>query len=147
LDYIKEVVDSLKPILKKYGFRNKGLNWFYENEYIVKIFNIQKSLFGKQIYLNIGIKMKALEPNISYTFPGSQVGIRLDNMVGKEVLDFENNISNEDRTEVITKVLKSNPYDFFTLTGENESIKKFTIESNSIHTLSLDAKKYLDINS
>jgi hypothetical protein len=125
----------------------KVLIGFMKMKTLLRFSIFRNHFFGKQIYLNIGIKMKALEPNISYTFPGSQVGIRLDNMVGKEVLDFENNISNEDRTEVITKVLKSNPYDFFTLTGENESIKKFTIESNSIHTLSLDAKKYLDINS
>jgi hypothetical protein len=147
MDYIKEVVDSLKPILKNFGFRNKGFNWFYENENIVKIFNIQKSHFGKQIYLNIGIKIKALEPKISYTFPGSQIGFRLDSLVRKEVLDFENNISNEVRSEEIIDMLNSNPYKFFTLTGEKESIKKFIIESNSIHTVCLDAKKYLDINS
>jgi hypothetical protein len=147
MDYIKELVDSLKPILKNYGFRNKGLNWFYENENIVKIFNIQKSHFGKQIYLNIGIKIKALEPKISCTLPGSQIGFRFDSLVRKEVLDFENNISNEVRSEEIIDMLISNPYKFFTLTGEKESIKRFIIESNSIHTVFLDTKKYLDINS
>lgn len=147
MDYIQELVASLKPILENFGFRNKGLNWFYENENIVKIFNIQKSHFGKQIYLNIGIKIKALEPKISYTFPGSQIGFRFDSLVRKEVLDFENNISNEVRSEEIIDMLISNPYKFFTLTGEKESIKRFIIESNSIHTVFLDTKKYLDINS
>lgn len=147
MDYTNELVNSIKPILKKYGFKNKGLNWFNEDETIIKVFNIQKSHFGKQIYLNIGIKIKALESKNSYTFPGSQIGTRLDNFVRREILDFENNISNEVRCDEIILMLNSNPFEFFTLTGEIESIKKFIIESKSINSVFLSAKKYLGINS
>lgn len=145
MDYTEEIVYSIKPILKNYGFRKKGLNWFYENQSIVKIFNIQKSQFGRQIYLNIGIKIKALEPNISYTFPGSQIGTRLDPLVNKEILDFENNVSLESRCTEIVRMLSSNPYGFFTLSGDNESIKKFIFETGSINNVFLSAKEYLNL--
>ncbi|MFO7526852.1 MAG: DUF4304 domain-containing protein [Ignavibacteriaceae bacterium] len=146
MDYIQELVTSLKPLLENYGFRNEGLNWFYENESIIKIFNIQKSQFGKQFYLNIGIKIKVLESKITYSFAGSQVGTRLDTLVRKEILDFENDINNKVRAKEIIKMLNSNPYEFFTLTGEIESIKKFIIDSKSFNTVTLNAKKYLGIN-
>lgn len=146
MDYTKEIVDSIKPILNEYGFKKKGLNWFSENDNIVKIFNIQKSQFGKQIYLNIGIKIKALESKISNTFPGSQVGFSLDHLLSAGVLDFENNLDSKMRCEEMIKLLSNNPYGFFTLTGSIESIKKFIKDTGSITMVFLVAKNYLGLD-
>ena len=116
---------------------------FSENDNSVKIFNIQKSQYSQKIYLNIGIKIKALESKISYTFPGSQVGIRLDHLLSREILDFENNLGSKVRCEEIIKLLTSNPYSFFTLTGSIESIKRFIDDTGSTNMVFLSAKKYL----
>ena len=115
MDYTIEIINSINPILNEYGFKKKGLNWFSENDNIVKIFNIQKSQFGKQIYLNIGIKIKALESKISNTFPGSHVGFRLDHLLRKGILDFENDLDSEMRCKEIFKLISKNPYGFFVI--------------------------------
>ena len=146
MDYTKEVVEHIKPILKAFGFKKNGLNWFSENEKIIKIFNVQRSQFGKQIYINIGIKIKSIEPKATHNYPGSHLGFRLDHLVENGTLDFENNIDNKSRSAELAKVLNSNPYSFFTIKGTNEEMHKFIEETGlSLNSVSLVAKKHLGL--
>jgi hypothetical protein len=124
--------------------KKQGHNWYIENDVIVKIFNIQKSMFGKQLYLNIGIKIKKLENNISSTFPGSHIGTRLDHLIEKDFLDFENSVQTSQRNEAFSKLLKSNPYNFFTLVGTDKELRDF-ISKNNILSVFKIAKDYLNI--
>lgn len=142
MDYIKELVEAIKPLLKKYGMKKTSLNWYREDEKIIRIFNIQKSIFGKQIYLNIGIKIKEIEPDISKSSIGSHISARLDHFIDKKYLDFENNITTSERNSVFINLINSNPYNFFTLKSDNEEILKFIIE-NDIHAVYKIAKDYL----
>ncbi len=144
MDYLKEVIDAIKPILKKYGMKKTALNWYREDEKIIRIFNIQKSMYGKQIYLNIGIKIKEIEPNVSKSIIGSHITMRLDGLIDKKYLDFENNIASTERCSTFQDLLNSNPYNFFTLKGDNEELMKF-IKDNNILAVFKIAKDYFQI--
>ncbi len=144
MDYTKEVVDSIKPILKDYGFKKKGLNWFWEDQDIIKIFNIQRSQFSRKIYLNIGIKIKTLEAALTYTFPGAHIGFRLDHLIKEKYLDFESGMDSNSRNLGFAKLINSNPYQFFTFTGNLENIKDF-IRRTGTYSIVLKAKEYLKI--
>ncbi len=130
MDYLDTAVEAIKPILKDYGFKKQHLNWFIEDDNIIKIFNIQKSLYGKQVYLNIGIFIKRLEPKKEYLSYKCHIKQRLDLLIGREYLDFENNIDDEQRIVKFKQLLNSNPYTFFTMKGTSEDIDKFSILNN-----------------
>ncbi|WCL50636.1 DUF4304 domain-containing protein [Leptospira sp. GIMC2001] len=143
---MKEIIESIKPLLKTYGFYKNKLNWIFEDENIVKILNIQKSSFGKQIYLNIGIIIKSLEPEVFPVINKCHIQIRLDNLIKGDILDFENNIKIEDRATFIKNLLSSNPYNFFTLNGTLNNIRNFIKESKT-EIIFLKAKEYLGIDN
>ena len=83
MDYLSDIVESIKPLLKSYGFKKKDLHWICETKHVVKIFDIQKSLYGKQIYLNLGIYSKQLEANVKYLQNKCHIQTRLDDLIGK----------------------------------------------------------------
>lgn len=141
-DYTKEIVEAIKPILKSYSFTKKGLNWIFENEKIVKIFNIQKSQWGNQIFLNIGIIIKSLENEISHVITKCHIQSRLDDLLENKYLDFENKIHISKRINVLNELLISNPYNFFTMDESKTSLNNF-IKKNKTSLVFENAKQYL----
>jgi hypothetical protein len=142
MDYTKEVSEAIKPILKQYGFKKKGLNWYLENEVILKIFNLQRSAWSEKVYLNIGVKIKSNRSILSYAFPGSDICTRLDNFIDNEYLDFENEVTTEKRCEEFIKLINKDPYHFFTLQGSKNELKTLV---NNIGSLAMNkfAKEHL----
>lgn len=141
-NYTKEIVEAIKPILKSYSFNKKRLNWIFENEQIVKIFNIQKSQWGNQIYLNIGIIIKSIENEILNVIYKCHIQARLDELIGNKYLDFENEINTSDRITMLINLLKSNPYNFFTMDESKKSLNNF-IKNSKTSVVLENAKKYL----
>jgi hypothetical protein len=142
MDYLSETIEAIHPILKAYGMKKTALNWYYENETIFKIFNIQKSQFSKKIYLNIGIKLKAIEPVPRRIYPGSHLSTRLDHLISPKYLDFENKVSSRKRIRKISELIRSNPYEFFALQGNVEELRRFASERTYI---SARIKQLLDL--
>ncbi|MEQ9217110.1 MAG: DUF4304 domain-containing protein [Cyclobacteriaceae bacterium] len=143
-DYLDQTVIKIKPILKELGFKKNRLNWYYENDLIIKIFNIQKSYYSSKVYLNIGIYILELLNKPSYSFPGVHIGYRLDHLVSMEILDYENVLPQHIRDEEYLKLLRSNPYEFFTLSGSKPELIKF-IKEIDLDSTSVKAKEYLNI--
>jgi DNA-directed RNA polymerase subunit H (RpoH/RPB5) len=144
MDYLTEVVNTIKPVLKQYGFKKERLNWIFENDDIVKVLNLQKSSYAKQIYINIGIVIKAISPTVKYVHYESQIQSRLDHLIDGKFLEFENPQNETERLEAFKDLLIGNPYNFFMLKGTKQELLKFVKESNT-HMLFLTAKKYLGI--
>lgn len=131
MDYLYEVIEAIKPVLKKYGFKKNRLNWISEKEECYKIFNIQKSIYGKNIYLNIGIQIKCLIKNESKLIYKCHIQKRIDDLIGKEYLDFENN--NEiNRIDKFISLLENDPYNFFSMKGNKNDIIKFANSNNKM---------------
>lgn len=144
-NYTSELAKNITPLLKSYGFNKRGLNWFTENVTIAKIFNIQKSQWGKQIYINIGIFIKILGSNTPYTHSKYHIQTRLDSLIEKNILDFENDIALTTRIDVFNKILIKNPYGFFTLQGSMDDVRKFINASNPL--IFKEARQLLKIES
>jgi Domain of unknown function (DUF4304) len=50
-----EIVDDFGPKLRKLGFKKKRLTWRRETDGGIEVFNVQRSQYGSDIYLNIGL--------------------------------------------------------------------------------------------
>ena len=131
MDYLDDVVKAIKPILKNMGFIKKSLNWIKEYEEIIKIFNIQKSQYGHQVYINIGIIIKKFKNDTIIAHYKCDIRERLDDLIGKQNLDFENTISSNDRCEAFKILIESNPYNFFLFNGSKDDIKQFIKNLNN----------------
>ncbi|QEM69265.1 DUF4304 domain-containing protein [Geobacter sp. FeAm09] len=95
----KEFIKFLNEILTQYGFKKKGNKWFGESNDLLKVVDLQRSLYGNSYYLDYGFILKKIElgslrMHISYGF-GSNV-LEKNNRI-KELLNFENNINDEQR--------------------------------------------------
>ena len=146
MDYLEDILLSIKPLLKEYGFKKKGYNWIKEQNECIKIFNIQKSQFGKQVYLNIGFIIKKVMKDDHILMYKCPIQIRLDELIGKKYLDFENDIISSERCEAFKALIKKNPYSFITMNGSREDLNKFVKDSNT-QFVTGEAKKYLGENA
>jgi hypothetical protein len=145
MDYLDDVIKAIKPILKDYGFKKKDLNWFAEDENIIKIFNIQKSQYSKKVYLNIGILLKKIEEKSGYSIVDCHIRFGLDHLINRDFLDFEIDINSILRLEEFKNLISGNPYKFFTLTGTTDEIMEFIRESKTLVITKL-AKEYLELS-
>lgn len=58
-----QLVKSVHTFLKPLGFKKKGPTWIREKDEVFQIVNLQ-SEFGYKIFINLGIFVKILEPDI-----------------------------------------------------------------------------------
>lgn len=57
-DLEKLITDELAP----HGFRKKGRNWYYRTDDCVCMFNLDKSRWGGQFFLNLGVMVSKIDP-------------------------------------------------------------------------------------
>jgi DNA-directed RNA polymerase subunit H (RpoH/RPB5) len=131
MDYLTEMVEEIKPILKSYGYKKSALNWIKENDSnnTVQIFNIQKSQFGKQIYLNVGIIFKKSYKDKNYVIYKSKLQARLDGLLAKGILDFENDINKEIRFNEIKQLFIIDQYNFFKMNCNKEELVNYVTKA------------------
>ena len=53
-----EFASRLAPMFKAKGFRKTSATWRRDCDYLTQVFNIQKSQWGDQFYLNLGIYLR-----------------------------------------------------------------------------------------
>jgi hypothetical protein len=56
------VARTLREYLSNAGYKHKGNTWYCETDETILVINLQKSQYGKQYYLNLGVWVKAFEP-------------------------------------------------------------------------------------
>jgi hypothetical protein len=104
-----KLVKLLSDTFSLHEFRKKRNDWIKETAELVKLINLQQSRFGNLFYLNYGFIIKSLETqnlrmHIFYGF-GSTDDIVNDRI--KQLLDFETNISDQDREKELTPLLEN----------------------------------------
>lgn len=50
-----KIIETVKPLLKKDGFKKVGCSWYRQKNNFVQVFNIQASQFGEEFYVNVAI--------------------------------------------------------------------------------------------
>lgn len=103
----KELASILNEVLVTIGFKKKGNYWVVNNDEITKMVNLQKSQFSNSYYVNYGYILNSIPLNglAMHVFSGLGSKESNENTRIKELLDLENNISNEDRANELKKVL------------------------------------------
>lgn len=103
----KELAGILSEVLVTIGFKKKGNYWVVNGDEITKMINLQKSQFSNSYYINYGYILNNLPlgKHTMHIFKGLGSLDSSENTKIKELLDLENNISNEDRANELKKVL------------------------------------------
>ena len=58
---IKEIESGVSEALCDLGFKKKGKSWYRVTDETVQVTNLQRSQWGEQYYLNLGILIRALD--------------------------------------------------------------------------------------
>lgn len=103
----KELASILSEILVPIGFKKKGNYWVVNGTEITKMVNLQKSQFSNSFYINYGYILNAIPLNglTMHVFGGLGSLDSNENARIKELLDLENNISDEERASNLKKIL------------------------------------------
>jgi Domain of unknown function (DUF4304) len=56
----KTIKEIIKKSLSKAGYSKKSDTWYFRNDEVVLLVNLQKSQYGNQYYLNCGVGLKSL---------------------------------------------------------------------------------------
>lgn len=105
---VKLIDDAMTCIMKEHGYRKKKRNWYYENDEVTLVVNLQQSSWGKMFYVNMGFVIKALEdlkdPPVNkchfYTSPEIPKSVELG------ALNAENTtIPDEERQQIIREAM------------------------------------------
>lgn len=60
------ILNGMKVILKEKGYKKKDSSFYKNSNNAIVLINLQKSQWGENFYINIGILFKELENNIEY---------------------------------------------------------------------------------
>lgn len=104
----KDFIQLAHEVFKPLGYKRKNSNWSSETSELIRVFNLQKSMYSNLYYLNYGFIIKGLELRGRF-----HVGSRFyykdnekrDHYVDK-LLDFENDIPDEKRRKELRQVLE-----------------------------------------
>ena len=57
---IKLLKAIINELFSEAGFEKKSNNWYWANNEVILVVNLQKSIYGMKFYLNFGIALKEL---------------------------------------------------------------------------------------
>jgi hypothetical protein len=122
---------EINNILSKYGFKKKGNRWTRNGEKISEKVVLQKSLYGNYYYFRYYyvINNLPLEDDEGHVLTSIGVSEQKYKLLS-EAFDLENALDDEQRIEIMNKVLsesilsKDNPID------SEEKMKAFLMEEN-----------------
>jgi hypothetical protein len=95
--------EALAAPLKSNGFSKKSNNWYWNNEEVILIVNLQKTQYGDQYYVNCAVALKSFGAEGFPKEHFSDIRFRLASVVPEEkrdkcnaVFDLENGFYTED---------------------------------------------------
>ena len=122
------LVESMKPVFKEHGFKKTNLTWRKETSETILVFNIQKSQWGPEFYINLGIYLKALG-------------------VEKKPPEYHCHVQSRlDHDHRSTEDLLKDVFDWFNNYGSISSLRELAKKDNLPLITFLQAKEYLKRN-
>ena len=105
-----EIVKIISEVLVPAGFKRKGNYWIFNGQELIKKVDLQRSQFGNFYYINYGYIINALPLTLSNRHIYKRVtSLDKDERTRiNELLNLENNIADEVRTQELRKVLSEN---------------------------------------
>ena len=111
----KTLKAALRSVLLDCDFKKKSDSWYWSNDTVVLVVNLQKSQYGPQYYVNCGVALKSLgavafpkEHHCHIRFRLTGVVSDKERMKVESVFDLENSrFSDQERREEITKLIRT----------------------------------------
>lgn len=143
----KELVNILSEILLPIGFKKKGNYWIMDGAEITKMVNLQKSQFSNSFYINYGYILNAVPLNglTMHIFKGLSSLDSNKNARIKELLNLENDMSNEERASELKKVLLEKlVYKISSVSMEADILEELKKQPN-LNNIPLVVKRYFKL--
>ncbi len=143
----KDVANILSEILLPIGFKKKGDYWVINGDVITKMVNLQKSQFENSFYINYGYIIKAIPLDNLMMHVYKRVGALDDNENKriKELLNLENNISNEERAKQLKQLIYDKVVvDIQTVNTEEDLLNELRKRPH-LNNIPLVVKRYFDM--
>jgi hypothetical protein len=139
------IKDSISKFLKGHSFTVKGNTWYSVRDDVVQVLNLQKSQWGAQYYVNLGVWVKAIEGSEKPPSHKCHIQMRLSALshctqLMKDAFDEETkNISETQRDELVVQAISQAAIPFFDSLLNIEDIKK-AIQEGSLKKGMVHAK-------
>jgi hypothetical protein len=90
----KAIRQAIGSMLRDKGFRQKGDSWYLESREVISLVQLQRSSWGEQYYVNLGVAARAMLPNAPLKEHQCHIRARLDDLVPNKTelsrhLDFD----------------------------------------------------------
>ena len=139
----EELVNILSEILVPTGFKKKGNYWVSNSNEITKMVNLQKSQFGNSFYINYGYILKSipLEGMMHiYNRVASKNVEEQQRII--ELLDFENDITNGERSKELKKILLKKMLTKLQAVNTEEDLLNELSKRSTLNDIPLIVKKH-----
>jgi hypothetical protein len=84
-DLQKDLEQAIARILKPLGYAKRGATWHRDRDALVSVLNLQKSQWGEDWYLNLGVYLKRLGDEARPSEARCHVRCRASSLSGREV--------------------------------------------------------------
>ena len=143
----KELLSVLNNVLSLADYSKRDSTWYKNTPEVILVVNLQKSDFGGQYYINLGISFKAIQKEQYPQENKCHIRMRLDNLTPNrdETLNIFNlEKCSESQELLIIKVIQNVAVPWLEALITIEAIKsKIIAESNVSNRTTLEVKKYL----
>jgi hypothetical protein len=130
---VKELETIITEELAPQGFRKKGQNWYYRTDDCVCMFNLDKSRWGGQFFLNLGVMVSKIDPTETPLEYRCHVRCRIDDIIDdssllEKALNLEDHsIPADEKIKIIQEsIRKAGP--ILKSLGTLDAVKKIATE-------------------
>jgi hypothetical protein len=127
----REFIQLAQEVFKPLGYKRKNCNWSSETSELIRIFNLQKSMYGDLYYLNCSFIIKGLKLggcyHVMYRFYYKDN--EEQNLYMHQLLDFENGMSDNERKKGLKQLLEDMGKDMGSV-HTIEGLRQYIIELN-----------------
>ena len=138
-----EIVGIITRVLKPIDFRRRGNNWVNEAGEIIKIVNLQKSVFGNRFYINYGfiVRCVPLIGAVMHVFNGLE-NCDDGGLTSNVILDLDIEIPDLTRAKRLEAILAKCVVTEMTKVNTERDIKESLENRLSLNDIPLNVKEY-----
>jgi Domain of unknown function (DUF4304) len=131
---------AIAAVLKPRGFTKRKSSWYYVTDECVGLLNVQKSNFGAQVYVNLGVCVKALTATEFPQDNECQIRARLAGLVDdrqafEQACNFEDTGVSPDKAKHIIAAIETVGIPFLEQLGTVDGIRKRLAKGEPYHFL------------
>ena len=152
LSNTKQLERALSDMLKNSHFKKKGTSWYLDGTDCTGVLNLQKSSWGGQYYINLGVSAKALQASPFPKESQCDIRVRLTELVeNKDLLvkslDLENQtLDPATRIKTLENGIKTVALAFLTETQSFQGIRELVAQRKlKTFMMNLKIKKLLGL--